>query len=181
MSVRSLTVLAAARDTGVPMSATRKAKPDDAAAVDAGPRGESAATAGDAVVAAIPTEALALYTGLVSGVVALIADGTKAAEQYVPLRWWLYGVTCAFIAVWVVGGYYSLGKKGAGRRRIFPFAEVLTATTAFGAWGLVMPESPLRTQLDGTTEGVTTLCITFGAAALVYLMAQFGLTKKVKR
>jgi hypothetical protein len=181
MSMRSLTVLAEARDTGAPMTAKRKAKSDDGHTVASGPSGETEVTAGDALVAAIPTEPLALYTGLVSAIVALFVEGSKSTEQYVPLRWWLFSATCAFVVSWVVGGYYGLGAKGTARKRSLPVAEALTATTAFAAWALVMPESPLRTQLAGTTEGVTTLCITFGAAALVYLMAQFGLTKKVKK
>ena len=44
-----------------------------------------------------------------------------------------------------------------------------------------MPGSPLRTALDGTTEAVTMLCITFGGAAIVYLSAAFGLTRQAKK
>src|SRR2546429_591774 len=108
MSIRSLTVLAEARDVGAPMTAKRKAKSDAGQTVAPGPSGETAVTAGDALVAAIPIEPLALYTGLASAIVALFAEGSKSTEQYVPLRWWLFGATCAFVVAWIVGGYYGL-------------------------------------------------------------------------
>ncbi len=181
MSVRSLISLAAARDKGTPTKAKRKAVPRGGGrAVESDSKEQTPVTAGDALVSAIPTEPLALYTGLVSAIVALFSEGTESTERYVPLRWWMFALAIVFVLLWVVGGYFSTVDK-ADRKRSFPLAESVAAAAAFAAWGLVMPESPLRTQLDGTTEAVVTLCITFGGAALIYLFAQFGLTKMTKK
>jgi hypothetical protein len=201
MSIRSLTNLALVRDGAGRTTAKRiVVNPSDeividssalvllieAADSDADTSGsqvavDAALNASDAVVTAIPTEPLALYTGLVSAIVALFADDAKVSQQYVPLRWWLFGGGVVLVVSWIAAGYRSQARKRSKTVRSFPVAEMSVAALAFGVWGLVMPESPLRTQLGGTTEAVVTLCITFTGAALVYLAALTGLTKKTKK
>ncbi|CAN5475819.1 hypothetical protein BH10ACT2_BH10ACT2_23850 [soil metagenome] len=185
MSVRSLTNLAVERDSRTPRAASRrsvvakskksKKKKSDAAE-------EFAVLApGDALVAAIPTEPLALYTGLVSGIVAFLPEVTEATHSYLPLRWSLFGGSAFFVVLWVIGGYVAAHRQAATRKPPrFPTAELAAALLAFGTWGLVMPESPLRVMLDGASEGITTLCVSVGGAAALYLFAQWGLTKAAK-
>ena len=172
MSVRQLAVLGASRDQGTPNKPKRTAVKTDGSTAPAA-AGESSTSALDALVTAIPTEPLALYTGLVAGILALFPADSNASGSYVPLRWGIFGVSAAVVCAWVVAGYLT----SPGRGRKFPLPEAFTATAAFAAWALATPGSPLRAGLTGDTDSVVTLCITFGGATLVYLMAQFGLTR----
>lgn len=179
MSVQGLAMLAVARDAGQPKTAKRKAvhlATQDS--VDTGRAPATLATTGDALVAAIPTEPLALYTGLTAAITALFATDVARSEQYLPLRWTIFAVSIVVVAVWVVGDYYSQRVKPAKDKAVrrIPVPEVLTSG-AFAAWALVMPGSPLRSEVSGTTATVVTLCITFGGATFVFLMAHLGLTK----
>jgi hypothetical protein len=183
MSVRQLATFAVARDKGQPTNAKRKAiSGPNRAQVSTGNAPVTAAGAGDALVAAIPTEPLGLYTGLTSGITALFATNKELSSQYLPLRWWIFGVSTLVVALWIVGSYVAQRDPtagGPGSRRL-PVPEVITASAAFAAWALVMPGSPLRAELSGTSATVVTLCLTFGGATFVYLLAQMGLTKPSK-
>ena len=177
MSVRSLAVLAESRDRGTPSKPKRKSTAAAGSITDAA-GGETSATALDALVTAIPTEPLALYTGLVSGILALFDNRASLATEYLPLRWWIFVVAAVVVAAWVTAGYWT---AAGGHKRRLPLPEAFTATAAFVAWALVMPGSPLLAGLTGDTGTIVTLCITFGGATLVYLMAQFGLTRPSRK
>lgn len=159
MSLSTLSVMAAQRDSGPPRRPKRK------------PAGEVEATQTekqgyfDLLVSAIPTEPLALYTFLIAGIVATIESGES---QRLGLRWAIYGTMIGFIALWLGTSY--LRRPQAERKRRFPFVETLAAVIAFGAWGLVMPESPLNAELSGDDQTVWTLIITVAGVALLGLL-----------
>ena len=89
-------------------------------------------------MSAIPTEPLAIYTGLVSGVVALFAVDATKKQQYLPLRWWMFGAACGLVVLWVVAGYFSRAK--GTRRRNVPVFEIVTAVLAFSGWAWSCPD-----------------------------------------
>jgi hypothetical protein len=65
---------------------------------------------------------------------------------------------------------YVRGRAKSDRKRKFPFAETAAAAVAFATWGLVMPESPLITDLSGDDREIYTVVITgLGIAALSVL------------
>lgn len=165
MSIRSLTTLAVARDTadhGDP------ALSGNAGAGD----GRKEQSFLDVLTSAIPTEPLAGYTALVA-----IVAAAKSHNQFLALRWWVYAVFLAIVIASVQVSYSArkakpLPKGGvsAGRQRTVPVAEILSATIAAAAWGLVSPGSGLQVMLKGDTATITMACITIGGAALVTLI-----------
>ena len=165
MSVRSLTTLAIQRDTGNPISprAAREIIADsdgEIRSADGGGGGDrpsgragadTIATATDILVSSIPTEVVATYTAIVAVVSAALVEGTSGT--YLPLRWWLFGGFCAATALSIMGGYY-VNKEATSSGR-FPWLETLSASLAFAAWGLAMPESPLFFMLDNPVLPIT--------------------------
>jgi len=159
MSLSRLSAVAVQREKGPPQRA--KKKPKTAAET------QSTEKQGyvDLLVAAIPTEPLALYTFVVGGIVATIDSGEG---KRLALRWAIYGVTIVFIALWLALAYRR--RTDAGRKRTFPFVEIVAAIVAFAAWGLVMPESPLNAELSGDDRVVATVLITGAGAAVLSLI-----------
>lgn len=158
MSVRALNEVAAQRDQGGarriegrPVSSEEVRKTEKQGYLDL-------------LVAAIPTEPLALYTFLIAGIVATLDPGS---DQRLTMRWVIFGVTAVFIFVWMVGAYLRL--PGDQKRKL-PWPEVTSAVIAFGAWGLVMPESPLAAELSGSDQTVWTFIIIAAGVAIVGLL-----------
>jgi hypothetical protein len=180
MSVRGLIEVAAERDQGVPMRLETAVEPPPTPeeAVRAGgvppppalpvtPQGKKAEPQGylDLLVTAIPTEPLALYTFLIAGIVTTIEPGS---DQRLTMRWIIFSVTVAFIAIWMAAAHMRTQSDEKQKRKL-PVVEILCAVFAFSAWGLVMPESPLTAQLSGADQTVWTFIITAAGAALVGL------------
>jgi hypothetical protein len=159
MSITSLTSVAAQRDSDVPRRAKRK--PATAAqAAETEKRGYL-----DLLVAAIPTEPLALYTFLIAGIVATIDAGES---QRLTLRWVIYGAMIAYIVLWL--GIAYLRRPKAERKRRLPWLEIVAAVIAFAAWGLVTPGSPLDVELSGDDRLIATLIITVLGVAILGLL-----------
>jgi quinol-cytochrome oxidoreductase complex cytochrome b subunit len=159
MSMSTLSAVAIQRDKGEPQRAKRKPK------TDAEARETEAKGYFNLLVSAIPTEPLALYTFLIAGIVATIDSGEN---QRLTMRWIIYAAMILFIVLWL--GASCVRRPKAERKRKFPFVEVLAAAVAFGAWGLVMPESPLNAELSGDDREVWTLIITVVGVALLGLL-----------
>jgi hypothetical protein len=135
MTIRSITALAAQRDLRVPSSTGGPPPAPEAAAAATQPGSETGQL--DTLSAAIPSDVAALYTSVV-GVLAGVLQ-SNADASYLPLRWGLYGGCLLATLIAVIGSYRSL----SNRKRKLPWAETITALTAFAFWGLVVPESPL--------------------------------------
>ena len=84
----------------------------------------------------------------VAGIVTTIEPGS---DQRLTMRWIIFGVTAAFIAIWMVAAH--LRGQGVQKRKL-PLTVIACAVIAFAAWGLVMPESPLGAQLSATNRTV---------------------------
>jgi hypothetical protein len=160
MSLSRLSAVAAQRDTGPPKRAKRKPK--------SAQETEETEEQGylDLLVTAIPTEPLALYTFLIGGIVATIDAGE---DQRLTMRWAIYAAMIAFIILWLCASY--IRRPSSDKKRKLPFVETLSAVVAFGAWGLVMPESPLNAELHGDDRTVWTLVITVAGVALLGLLS----------
>lgn len=128
----------------------------------------------DYLVAAIPTEPLALYTFMIAGIVSTI-DGDD--DPRLTMRWIIFGVTAGFMAAWIVVKY--LRRPEEERERALPWPELFAAVFAFGAWALAMPESPLMTELSGDDKTVWTVVITGAGVAAVGLLTG-SMTKEIK-
>lgn len=158
MSVKGLNEVAAQRDNGQPVRV--RSKPTSTqAAKETEKQGYL-----DLLITAIPTEPLALYTFLIAGITSTIDPGS---DQRLTMRWIIFGVTVLFIAAWMIMSYRRLQDE---HKRHLPWAEVASATIAFAAWGLVMPESPLGAELSGTDQTVWTFIITAAGVALLGLL-----------
>ncbi len=72
MSLQTLTTIAAERDQGVPKKKTSKRSAEQASDAD------SPLSNTDVLIAAIPTEVLALYTGLVTAITVNISSDAGA-------------------------------------------------------------------------------------------------------
>lgn len=159
MSLSTLSAVAVQRDEGTPRRT--KPKPKTAAEAEATePRPYVSL-----LVAAIPTEPLALYTFVTAGIVATIDAGDS--EQLF-LRWTIYAVMILFIVVWLATSY--LRGRAAEKKRRYPLAETAAAVIAFGSWGLVMPESPLNAELTGDDRVIWTTVITAAGVAVLSLI-----------
>ncbi len=160
MSLSTLTKIATQRDSGAPRTA--KKKPTPGAEVDTEERGYLSS-----LVAAIPTEPLALYTFLVATIVATIGPRD---DQRLSLRWAIYAATIVVIAMWL-GASYRRNQDSKEKKRNFPWLETASAVIAFAAWGLAMPESPLSAELSSDNRTIWTAIIT---AAGVLLLGMLG-------
>jgi hypothetical protein len=168
MSLSTLTKIATQRDSAAPR--TTKKKPGPGSEVGTEERGYLSS-----LVAAIPTEPLALYTFLVATIVATIGPGD---DERLFLRWAIYATTIVLIALWLGASYLRNADSGKDKRK-FPWVETASAVVAFAAWGLAMPESPLSAELSGDNRTIWTAIIT---AAGVVVLGMLGkpLKEKVK-
>jgi hypothetical protein len=128
----------------------------------------------DILIHAIPTEVLAPYTAVVGVIIATIGAGES---QRLILRWILYAAASLAILLYLGVGY--LRRVGPRRKRKFPWPGAFAAVFAFGAWGLVMPGSPLSAVLKGDDLTIWTAVITGAGGFLVALMTE-PVRKKVK-
>lgn len=149
MSLSTLTTIATQRDVGAPR--TTKKKPAQASEAATEERSYLSS-----LVAAIPTEPLALYTFLVATIVATIKPG---ADERLSMRWAIYGATIAVIVLWL-GSSYLRNSDPQKKKRSFPWLETAAAVVAFAAWGLAMPESPLNAVLSSDDRTIWTAIIT---------------------
>jgi hypothetical protein len=161
MSLRSMMEVAGKRDAGPrtkPAEARRRE--DDAESND------ELTKPGALLVAAIPTEVLAPYTALIGAIIATIDAGESNRSGF---RWGLYAAGLVAIGLYMGVSYV---RRAGQRKRRFPLLEWVAATLAFGAWALVMPGSPLATELTGDDLTIWTVVISVGGAFLVGLMTQ---------
>jgi bacteriorhodopsin len=119
---------------------------------------------GDVLVAAIPTEALALYTAAI----AAIAGGVAATDRH-GLRWAAYAFGFFAIFAYLVQSFRR-SVPGPKRKRQFPGRELLAAWVAFAAWGLVMPGSGLMASLDSANQTLWAVLVTVIGVALLWLV-----------
>lgn len=148
MSLHSLTNLAVERDAGEPKRRVPARAGDDP------PEDEKQSLTG-ALISAIPTEVLALYTFAVTEIVGTISANE---DKRLTMRWYVYAGGAIAVALWLVVGYAR--RRHATRKRAFPGAEIATATVAFAAWGLVMPGSPLVSSLSADNARIWSGIIT---------------------
>jgi uncharacterized membrane-anchored protein len=153
MSVRSLTTLAVERDT----------------------ESSDGKTYADALIGAIPTEVLALYTFVVTAIVGTI---TVDDDKQLSLRWTVFAAGVAGTVVYLVVSYVRA--RRAARKRPFPGQEITAAAVAFAAWGLVMPGSPLMSMLSADNSRIWAAIITAAGVSLLGLLGG-NLTKPAKR
>jgi cation transport ATPase len=167
MSLSTLTKIAIQRESGAPKTTKRKSAAGQVATEERGYL--------SSLVAAIPTEPLALYTFLVATIVSTIeAEG----DQRLFMRWAIYAATIVVIALWLCASFLRNRDQEEKKRR-FPWVETAAAVAAFAAWGLAMPESPLNAELSGDDRTIWTAIIT---AAGVVVLGMLGkpLTEEVK-
>lgn len=154
MSLRALSERAAWRDSDSPGVATR--------AVEGGLPATGAAEltkAEGALTAAIPTEVLGPYTALV----AIIVANSSSLDPRTALRWWTYGAALMLIVV-----YISVSFRGnRTKKRQLPWLELMAALTAFAAWGLAMPGSPLSITVHASDFAIASAMIAVGGATLL--------------
>ena len=93
MSLQSLRTIAVERDHETPKRTKAGRTPSQAAGA------ESPLTRTDVLIAAIPTEVLALYTGIVT----VVVTNSDATERHLSMRWTLYLLGFVAIAVWQIG------------------------------------------------------------------------------
>jgi hypothetical protein len=166
VSLSTLTKIAAQRDSGPPKAAKKK---PEAGSQEIRTEERSYLST---LVAAIPTEPLALYTFLVATIVATIGPGD---DKRLVMRWILYGVTITLIVAWIAASY--LRNRDSRSNRRFPVVEALSASVAFAAWGLAMPESPLNAVLSTNNRTIWTAIVT---AAGVVILGMLGKPLKEK-
>jgi hypothetical protein len=113
---------------------------------------------------------------VVTALLAIIA-GSTPGNHFLQLRWWIYEAFLLIVVASIQISYSIKSSKPepignpAESRRGIPFPEILSATIAAAAWGLVTPGSALQALLKGQTAMVTAACITIGGATLVSLIA----------
>lgn len=135
---------------------------------DRQPPGTVIKSSTEALIAAIPTEALAVYTALI-GVMLTVTDDKN---QFRPFRWAAYG-TFVLLSGLIPFIMFRCRRSRESRHRRFPLRECFTATLAAGAWGAVMPANPLSLSLSAAALTLTTATITLGSAMALALIAQY--------
>jgi len=142
----------------------------------------------DAITDAIPSEALALYTGVLIAIVAFyIRD--QPSHSYVPLRWGMFAGGCVAVILWLTVLYSGADKivkevaekeneaKPADEKVTTterqPIAELAAALIAFTALALALPESPLRAQLDDNEVVIISAVTAVGAAVVVAISKKY--------
>ncbi len=156
MSLRALSARAEWRDKKAPAVTAR------VEIVGSGrPPGDAAelTKAEGALTDAIPTEVLGPYTAIV----AIIVANTSNLDPRTALRWWTYGVALVFIVVYIVTSY----RRSPSKRRQLPWVELMGALTAFAAWGLAMPGSPLTITVHASNFAIASATIAVGGATLL--------------
>jgi len=163
MSISALTDLAVTRDNDAHEGRAAKRKVNRAS----GEVEKLSQSARGVLSKAIPTEVLAGYTAIVGVVVGTIkvTHADPSPNQLVGLRWGLFGGFLAFTSLAVVGSY--LRKRADARHRKLPFLEVLAATIAAAAWGLVMPGNPLVVDMSAQVTTIATTIITIVGGGIV--------------
>jgi hypothetical protein len=161
MSIRSLTDLAAKRDehpagTMVPSESPLR----DHERVQ------------DAVISAIPSEVLALYTALTGGTLALLVQDDPGS--YLPYRWILLVTAVLFTPTAVHVGHRrkSVARTPSAGARRTPYQEMSAATVAAAAWFLAMPASPFLASLTSDVAAIASGAIVVMAGAVLW--AGFG-------
>jgi len=163
MSISALTDLAVTRDNDTHQGQAAKRKVNR----QTGEVEKLSQSARDALAKAIPTETLAGYTAIVGVVIGTIkvTDADPTPDQLLGLRWGLFGGFLTFTIIAVVASY-TRKRVGAQHRR-FPLIEVLAATIAAAAWGLVMPGNPLVVEMSAQATTIATTVITIVGGGLV--------------
>jgi protein-S-isoprenylcysteine O-methyltransferase Ste14 len=85
------------------------------------------------------------------------------------MRWAIYFFFLVVIVVYLLTSYRR--DAGSKKKRKSPLGEILAASVAFSAWGLVMPGSPLSAVLEEDDLTVWTVIITVGGVFLVGVLA----------
>lgn len=169
MSLSTLTRIAAQRDTGKPHVAKKKKKEGDESKVGTEERSYLST-----LVAAIPTEPLALYTFLVATIVATIEPG---GDKRLFLRWVIYVAMIGVIVLWLWSSYRR--NRDSDGKRSFPVLETVSAVVAFAAWGLAMPESPLNAALSSDNRTIWTAIVTVVGVLILGMLGK-SLKEEVK-
>jgi hypothetical protein len=181
MSINALADIAVQRDETAPRRVTsrtrhrrgarREAEPAVTPALEQLPQQGYA----DALISAIPTEILGLYTFVLTGIVG--ATDLAKHEQLLA-RWLLYVAGFVAIGATLVATYQR--RKPSARARRFPLAELVAAMVGFAAWGLVMPGSPLMAVLSSAHQKMWTAII-IGAGGLFLYLTTGRLTQPAKK
>ncbi len=171
MSLSTLTKIAVQREHGVPKTTKKKPAPS---AVEGTEKTEKRGYL-STLAAAIPTEPLALYTFLVATIVATIEPGD---DERLFMRWAIYAAMIVVIVLWLGASHFRNVDANEKKRR-FPVLETASATVAFAAWGLAMPESPLNAELSGDDRTIWTAIVTV-AGVLVLGMLGKNLNEEAK-
>jgi hypothetical protein len=168
MSINALADIAVMRDETEPRRVVkrgrrgaRRAAEPAAAAVDATQLPQQSYT--DALIAAIPTEVLGVYTFVLTGI---IGNTDLVGHDQLLARWLLYVAGFVVIAATLIRTYAT---RRHTRKRRFPVAELVAAFIGFAAWGLVMPGSPLMAVLSQRHAQMWTAIIIGAGATLLYL------------
>src|SRR4051794_7825597 len=106
MSIRSMSALAVQRDEIKPHKAKKAAQ---SAQPETVPQSWS-----DVIISAIPSEVLAVYTGIVGVIIATIKAGES--DQFW-LRWGLYAAGAVFVMFWLAASYF---RNRTAKTRPFP-------------------------------------------------------------
>jgi hypothetical protein len=121
----------------------------------------------DVLTNSIPTEILSGYTVLVGITVGTIqATAQEPTPNQLPALRWVFFVgflLATAAAVWLA----YLSKRTVGKRRRIPVTEILVATIAAAAWGLVMPANPLTIGVSPQTATIATAAISIVGAGVV--------------
>jgi hypothetical protein len=167
MSLSTLTKIAVQREHGVPKATKKKPEPR----AEGEPKKEYPTEKRSylsTLAAAIPTEPLALYTFLVATIVATIGPGD---DERLFMRWAIYAATIAVIVLWL-GASHFRNLDAKERKRRFPWLEAASATVAFAAWGLAMPESPLNAELSGDDRTIWTAIVTVAGVLVLGMLGK---------
>lgn len=117
-----------------------------------------------ALIDVIPTEVLGLYTTIIAVIVANAADGTWESG-----RWIVYGVLAGLVPITILV-ISNRAARAQTKRTAVPVYEMIGATAAFGAWGLIMPGGPLTYSLSTVDLTIWTVIITSGTTFILFLL-----------
>jgi len=167
MSIASMTNVAFARrtDNALPI-------PKGVASVNAAAHGSTGSD--DAITSALgtlvtyfPTEINVLYTAVVAAV-------ASAADSPLATQWVAFFVVLVLtpVSVWFV---YATRVRNSGGQlpvsvRVWPIAEMVTATIAFAIWAGALPGSPLQ-RIPGYTAALAGVVVLAGTAVLGWIAA----------
>jgi hypothetical protein len=164
MSVKGMNEVAVQRDLGQPQRVVEQPPKAEEFKETKETKAQGYA---DLLITAIPTEPLALYTFVIGGIIATVGD---TGDKRLTMRWIVFGVTAAFIALWMLVNYLRKAAQDEKEHRALPLPELGASVVAFGAWGLAMPESPLMAELSGSDRTIWTVLIVAAGVALLGLL-----------